>query len=197
LNPLVLSLGLVYFGVVAMNYTLGFFLPSIIRDFGLSNLQTGFVAAIPSAVGALSMVVWGRRSDRHGERKWHLVFALAVGALSFAGASLTPSPQIKILCFAIAAFGIYGSQPVFWTLPSAFLSGASAAAGIAVINAFANLSGFVGPYVMGWLKTSTGSYRGGLLLVAAMAGLATLIVIGLGQHSAFRHAGSSPRDGRK
>ncbi|RVT97991.1 MFS transporter [Rhodovarius crocodyli] len=180
-NPLVLALGFVYFGVVAMNYTVGFFLPSIIREFGLSNLQTGFVAAIPSLVGAISMVVWGRRSDAAGERKWHLVFALAVGACSFAAAAVIQEPVLKILCFAIAAFGIYGSQPVFWTLPGSFLSGAAAAAGIAVINSLANLSGFAGPYVMGWIKTSTGDFTGGLLLVACVAGLATLVVAMIGR----------------
>jgi nitrate/nitrite transporter NarK len=169
-----------------MNYTLGFFLPLIVKEFGLSNLQVGFVVAIPAAVGALSMVVWGRRSDRRGERKWHLVFALAVAASSFTAAALTPSPQIKIACFALAAFGIYGCQPVFWTLPSAFLSGASAAAGIAIINSCANLSGFAGPYAMGWLRTTTGTYTSGLLLVAAIAGVATLTVVGLPRHQTAR-----------
>ena len=196
LNPLVLALGLVYFGVVAMNYTMGFFLPLIIREFGLSNLQIGFVAAIPFAVGAMAMVGWGRRSDRRGERKWHLVFSLAVGALSFAAASVAQSPQIKIICFAMAAFGIYGNQPVFWTYPAAFLSGASAAAGIAVINSFANLSGFFGPYVMGWLKTTTGSYTGGLRMVAAIAALATLIVVGLKPPYGSRGAVGQPAAGR-
>lgn len=180
-HPMVLALGLVYFSVVYMNYTLGFFLPTIIKDFGLSNLQTGFVSMIPALVGAISMVVWGRRSDRRDERKWHLVFALGIGASSFAAAALMQSPVLTMLCFSIAAFGIYGCQPVFWTLPGAFLSGSGAAAGIAVINAVANLSGFFGPSVMGWVKTTTGSYSGALLLAAGMAGLATLIVASLGR----------------
>ncbi|WP_245513328.1 MFS transporter [Enterovirga rhinocerotis] len=181
INPIVLGLGFVYFGVVAMNYTVGFFLPSIIREFGLTNLQTGFVAAIPSLVGAISMVVWGRRSDRKRERRWHLVFPVAVGAVSFAAAAVIQDPVLKILCFSIAAFGIYGCQPVFWALPGNFLSGASAAAGIAIINSLANLSGFTGPYVMGWVKTQTGSFTGGLLIVAATAGLATLVAAVVGR----------------
>jgi nitrate/nitrite transporter NarK len=127
------------------------------------------------------MVFWGRRSDRTGERKWHLVFTLGVCALSMAAAAIAADPVVKMVCFMLAAFGTYASLPVFWTLPSAFLSGASAAVGIAAINAFANLSGFSGPYVMGWIKTSTGEYTGGLLLVAAIAGVATLIVLGMAQ----------------
>jgi nitrate/nitrite transporter NarK len=86
-----------------------------------------------------------------------------------------------MLCFAIAAFGIYGCQPVFWTLPGTFLSGGAAAAGIATINALANLSGFMGPSVMGWIKTTTGSYSSGLLLAAGMAALATLVVASFGR----------------
>lgn len=180
-HPMVLLLGLVYFSVVYMNYTLGFFLPTIIREFGLSTLQTGLVAAIPPIVGTVAMVLWGRRSDRHGERKWHLVFALAVGASCFAAAALVQSPVLMMLCFAVAAFGIYGCQPVFWTLPGSFLSGGAAAAGIATINALANLSGFLGPSVMGWIKTTTGSFSPGLLLAAGMAALATLLVASFGR----------------
>lgn len=178
-SPIVLALSYIYFGIVAMNYTLGFFLPSIIREFGLSNLQTGFVAAIPSAVGTVSMMLWGRHSDRSGERRWHLIGALSLGAICFAAAALVQDPVLKILCFSVSALGIYGCHPVFWTLPSGFLSGAEAAAGIASINALANLSGFAGPYAMGWIKTATGEYTGGLLLVAAMAGAAVLVVLGL------------------
>ncbi len=178
-SPIVLALSYIYFGIVAMNYTLGFFLPSIIREFGLTNLQTGFVAAIPSAVGTFSMMFWGRHSDRKGERRLHLIGALSLGALGFAAAALVQDPVLKIVCFSISALGIYGCHPVFWTLPSGFLSGAAAAAGIASINALANLSGFVGPYAMGWIKTATGEYTGGLLLVAAMAGAAVLVVLGL------------------
>ncbi|HEY4250665.1 MAG TPA: MFS transporter [Roseomonas sp.] len=177
-NPIVLALSLVYFGVVAMNYTIGFFLPSIVHDFGLSTFQTGLVIALPSLVGTINMALWGRRSDRRGERKWHLVTVLAIATVSFAAAALVQDPVLKMLCFCCAAFGIYGCHPVFWSLPAAFLSGASAAAGIAIINALANLSGFFGPYVMGWVKTTTGDYQAGLLIVAATAALATLIAIG-------------------
>jgi ACS family tartrate transporter-like MFS transporter len=178
-NPLILALSLVYFGIVGVNYTLGFFLPSIVHDFGLTSLQTGFVAAIPPLAGAIGMVIWGRRSDRIGERKWHLVFTMGVSALSLAAAAIVPDSILKMVCFTFVAFGVYSSLPVFWTLPSAFLSGVSAAAGIAVINSLANLSGFLGPYAMGWIKTSTGKYTDGLLVVAAIAGIATLIIVGL------------------
>jgi MFS transporter, ACS family, tartrate transporter len=178
-HPMVLLLGMVYFSVVYMNYTLGFFLPTIIRDFGLTPLQTGLLAAIPAAVGALSMVFWGRRSDRQKERKWHLVFALGVGGVCFALAAMASAPVLVMLCFSVAAFGIYGSQPVFWTMPGTFLAGGAAAAGIAIINSLANLSGFMGPSIMGWVKDTTGSYSAGLLLAAGMAILATVVVANL------------------
>ncbi|CAN5147996.1 MFS transporter [soil metagenome] len=175
-HPIVLLLGLVYFSVVMMNYTLGFFLPTIIKGFGLSNLQTGFAAAVPALVGAISMVVWGRRSDRRGERKWHLVFALAVGAVCFGLAGVFESPWLIMLSFSIAAFGIYGSQPVFWTFPSTFLTGGAAAAGIAVINSMANLSGFFGANIMARVKDATGSFNDGLLLAAGLAAISAIAV---------------------
>jgi MFS transporter, ACS family, tartrate transporter len=174
-NPIVLALSLVYFGIVAMNYSLNFFLPLIVKDFGLSNFQTGLVVAIPSIVGTVSMVFWGRRSDRQRERKWHLSFALFVGAVCFGLTSVIQDPVLKMVFFSIAAFGIYAALPVLWTLPTSMLSGASAAAGIAIINSLANLSGFAGPYVMGWVKTSTGEYKIGLIIVAAIGLLATIV----------------------
>ncbi|WP_180970461.1 MFS transporter [Burkholderia sp. WAC0059] len=181
-NPMVIALSLIYFSMTYLNYTLGFFLPTIIHDFGLSDQKTGLMATIPSAVGAVCMAFWGWHSDRKDERKWHLAFALAVGSVCYLAASLMHTPLAIIVCFCIAAFGIYGAMPVFWTLPSTFLSGASAAAGIAVINAIANLSGFTGPYLMGWLKSVTGGYTAGMLAAAILGGIATLTVAGFGRH---------------
>jgi predicted MFS family arabinose efflux permease len=107
-NPIVLALSLVYFGIVAMNYSLNFFLPLIVKDFGLSNFQTGLVVAIPSIVGTVSMVFWGRRSDRQRE---HLSFALFVGTVCFVLTSAIQDPVLKMVFFSVAAFGIYAALP--------------------------------------------------------------------------------------
>ncbi len=175
----VLGLALVYFGAVATNYGVGYFMPTIVKDFGLTNLQTGFVSAIPYVVGTLGMIWYGRRSDRHMERKWHAAVALAIAAVGIGASGFFPDPYIKMALLSFGAFGVFSVLPVFWTLPTAFLSGASAAAGIAIINALGNLSGFFGPSVMGYLKKTTGSFQAGLLCLAGAAVVALVVVLSL------------------
>jgi D-galactonate transporter len=187
-HPRVWALALVYFGLVACNYGVGFWLPQIIKAFGLSNAMTGWVTAIPYAVGAAFMVWYGYRSDRRGERKIHTAVALAIAAAGIAASTLTSNPTLTVIAFAIGACGVFGTLPVFWTLPTAVLSGTAAAAGIAVINSIGNLAGFAGPYAMGWIKDATGSFTGGLLLIAALAVVAMIIVLLLGHDHALEKA---------
>lgn len=178
-NTRVLLLSFVYFGAVAANYSLGFFLPQIVRDFGLSFGWTGVVAAIPYVVGTLGMVYWGRHSDRTGERREHVALAALVAGLGIAASTVIDDPVGKMIAFSIAGAGVFAVLPVFWTLPTAFLSGTAAAGGIAIINSIGNLSGFAGPFVMGRMKDATGSYAVGLLAVAATVFLAMLIALSL------------------
>jgi D-galactonate transporter len=177
-DPRVLVLALIYFGAVATNYGIGFWLPQIIKGFGgLTALEIGLITAIPYAVGLVSMILWGRRSDQRMERKAHTAIPLFVAALGIAAAAVVDEPVIKMAALTVAGFGVFSSLPVFWTLPAAFLSGPAAAAGIAIINALGNLSGFAGPYAMGWIKDATGSFSGGLLVIAAVALIAMVAVI--------------------
>ena len=187
-NPRVLVLALVYFGAVATNYGLGFFLPQIIKAFGISNLAVGFVTAIPFFVGLVGMVLWGRRSDRLRERKVHTAVALAVAAIGIGAAALIDDPTLKMTCLAIAGFGIFACLPTFWTLPTAFLSGPAAAGGIAIINSIGNLSGFAGPFVMGWIRDRTGSFTGGMLCISAAAVMGTILVLVLPHNAALETA---------
>ena len=145
LNPKVLALSLVYFGAVATNYGLSFFLPQIVKAFGVSNFQAGLVAALPYVVGLVSIVWWGRRSDRKRERRFHLAFPLFVASAGIGLSTALDDPTMKMVALSVAGFGIFGCLPVFWTFPAAFLSGAAAAGGIALINSIGNLAGFVGP----------------------------------------------------
>jgi MFS transporter, ACS family, tartrate transporter len=150
-----------------MNYGLSFFLPQIVKAFGLTNLQTGFVTLASYAIGAAGMIYWGLRSDKDGERKLHLVIALFLAAAGIAASAFVDNPYIKMLLISVGSFGVFVALPLIWTLPTAFLSGAAAAGGIAAINALGNLSGFLGPYVVGYIKDRTGSFTGGLLAIAA------------------------------
>jgi D-galactonate transporter len=190
-NPHVIGLSLVYFGAVATNYGLGFFLPQIVKAFGLTTFMTTVVSAAPYAVGTIAMVWWGRRSDRLAERRWHTAIPLFIAAAGIAASTVLDDPTLKMIAFCVAGFGIFACLPVFWTLPTAFLSGAAAAAGIAVINSIGNLAGFAGPFAMGWIKDHTGSYAGGLLLLAGLGVIAMGVVLSLSHNDALERAPAS------
>jgi D-galactonate transporter len=182
------ALALAYFGGVACTYGVGFWLPQIIKAFGYSNEMTGLITAIPYAIGAVCMVWYGRNSDARAERKWHLSIALLLAAAGIAASTLTSNPALTVLAFTVGSCGVFAALPVFWTLPTAMLSGSAAAAGIAVINSIGNLAGFAGPYAMGWVKDHTGSFDGGLLLIAALAVVAMVIVLVLGHDHSLEKA---------
>jgi D-galactonate transporter len=180
----VIGLSLVYFGAVATNYGLSFFLPQIVKAFGLNTFLTTLVSATPYVIGVVAMVWWGRRSDRLAERRFHTAFPLFLAAAGIAVSTALDDPTLKMISLCVAGFGIFACLPVFWTLPTAFLSGAAAAAGIAVINSIGNLAGFAGPFAMGWIRDHTGSYAGGLLLLAGLGIIAMGIVLILGHDEA-------------
>ena len=185
----VLTLALVYFGGVAAIYGLGFWLPQIVQSFGgLTKFQIGLITAIPYLVGTVTMVPWGRRSDRVMERKLHVAIPLVVAAAGLVLAGLVANPMLKMVLISIAAFGVFANMPVFWTLPAAFLSGAAAAAGIAIINSLGNLAGFVGPYAMGWIRDATGGFGGGLLLIGVLALVGAVAVMLLRHDTRLEHA---------
>jgi D-galactonate transporter len=191
-NPKVIALSLVYFGAVAMNYGLSFFLPQIVKTFGMTTFMTTVVSAAPYAVGTIAMVWWGLRSDRAGERRWHTAIPLLIAAAGIAASTVLDDPTLKMIAFCVAGFGIFACLPVFWTLPTAFLSGAAAAAGIAVVNSIGNLAGFAGPFAMGWIKDHTGSYTGGLLLLAGLGIVAIGITLSLRHDDALERAPAVP-----
>jgi D-galactonate transporter len=190
-NPRVLALSVVYFGAVATNYGLSFFLPQIVKAFGLNTFLTTLVSAAPYVVGVVGMVWWGRRSDRVIERRLHTAIPLFVAAAGIAVSTALDDPTLKMIALCVAGFGIFACLPVFWTLPTAFLSGAAAAAGIAAINSIGNLAGFAGPFAMGWIKDHTGSYTGGLLLLSALGIIAMLTVLMLGHSELTKRAAAA------
>lgn len=192
-NPKVLALSVVYFGAVATNYGTAFWLPQIVKGFGLTNLQTGFVTAIPYVIGTIGMVWYGLRSDRSLERKGHVAVALLLAAVGIGASTLVTDPVLKMVSLSVGAFGVFAVLPVFWTLPTAFLSGASAAAGIAAINSLGNLAGFFGPYAMGAIKDATGSFNGGLLFIAALAVVGMVVVLSLHHDTALERTPTPAR----
>lgn len=178
-HPRILAFGLVYFGIVTSLYGIGFWMPQLIKAFGLTNLQTGFVTAIPFLVSAVMMVVISRHSDRTMERVWHVAGPAFLGGIGFVWAAYTANPTIGMVALTIASVGIFAALPTFWTLPTSLLSGTAAAGGIALINAIGNIGGYVGPYLVGWIRDTTQSFASGLLALAGflfMAGIVTLLL---------------------
>ena len=183
-NPRVWGLGMVYFGVVYGLYAVSFFLPTIVAGFAetfdttYSLLETGLIVAVPFAVAAVAMVAWSRHSDHTGERVWHVAAPIFLGAVSIPVALYLQSPFTVMIAVTLTAVGIFSALPVFWYLPSTFLSGVGAAAGIALVNSLGNSAGFAGPYITGWLSDRTGSNKAGLWVVGlAMLGAAILVLM--------------------
>ncbi|WP_029077554.1 MFS transporter [Bradyrhizobium sp. th.b2] len=176
-DPRVLALSLVYFGTSAGLYTLGVWAPQIIKAFGLSSLQVGFLNAVPATIAVIAMVLWARHSDRTGERTWHVVLACLVASAGLALAGLWTGLAAVIAALTLVNIGISSSKPPLWSMPTMFLSGSAAAAGIATINSIGNLGGFVGPAMIGWIKERTGSFEGGLYFVAALLVLSAVLTL--------------------
>ncbi|MFJ4289374.1 MFS transporter [Cupriavidus sp. NPDC089707] len=160
-------------------YTLGFYLPTLIKDAGAVNgVQIGLLSAIPYCVAVVAMVLVGRSSDRHGERRWHLAGIMLVGAFglvasAFAGQNLV----LAVISLSIAAAGIISFSPIMWTLPTAFLGGATAAACIGAINSLANLGGFVSPYLIGWIRDTYHSTAPAIFIIAGALVAGALIAL--------------------
>jgi len=178
--------GLIYFGIVIGVYGMSLWLPQIVKGFGeLSNQQVGLITAIPHAFGAGAMVIWGRHSDKAGERVWHMALAAFAGAGGLvASAFLASAPIVALSAMTFAAIGIYSALPVFWTLPTAILRGTAAAGGIALINSLGNLSGYLGPSMVGYLKDQTGSFQSGLIMLGGFLAMAGLLVFAVTRNRA-------------
>jgi ACS family tartrate transporter-like MFS transporter len=176
LNPTVWLFSALYAALMMGVYGFGLWAPQIVKSLGnLTNQQVGLVLVIPYACATLAMVFWGRHSDRTGERKWHLALPGVVGMIGFLYGGFTGNFYVAVIGFTLGAIGIYASLPLFWALPTAILGGSAAAGGIALINSVGNLSGYLGPFVIGKLKDLTHSFAAGLLVIAGSLGLAAIL----------------------
>lgn len=191
LDKRVLALSLVYFGTSAGLYTLGIWSPQIIKTLGVSSMTVGLLNAIPAVMAVAAMVLWARHSDKTGERSWHVIAACVVAAAGLFMAGSTASIVGVILALTIVNCGISASKPPLWSMPTLFLSGSAAAAGIATINSLGNLGGFVGPFIIGLIKQQTGSYTWGLWFVAGLLILSSLVVLWLSASSRKAQASDS------
>jgi ACS family tartrate transporter-like MFS transporter len=176
-DPRVLTLAVIYFGTSAGLYTLGLWAPLIIRQYGFGSFETGLLVGVPSILAVIAMILWARHSDRTEERTWHVVIPCVVACLGFVFAGQADTALLIVLALVIVNIGISAAKAPLWAMPSMFLSGAGAAAGIAMINSIGNLGGFVGPFAIGWLKNVTGGYAAGLYVVGATLAVSAVVTL--------------------
>jgi ACS family tartrate transporter-like MFS transporter len=170
--------GVIYFLIVVTIYGVTFFLPQIVKGLGtFSNLKIGLLSALPYLCAAITMVLVGISSDRTSERRWHLALSAFVGAVGLVLSARAHSPTSALLALSLAAAGLWGTFGPFWSVPPEFLRGTAAASGIAVINSLGNAGGFVGPFLMGFLKEVTHSFGGGLQILAVALASAGVVVL--------------------
>ena len=184
-NTKVWLLCLAYFGFVMGLYGVGFWLPTLIKTSGISNATTiGWLTAIAYLAAVVCMIVVSRHSDQTRERRWHVAVPGVVGALGLVVSTIVPQiPLWAVVTLTAATMGILTGLTQFWVLPPSFLGGTAAAAGIALINSVGNLAGFVSPFIVGWIKTATGSTNSGLYVIAASLIVGSAVVLSIPKRS--------------
>jgi ACS family tartrate transporter-like MFS transporter len=187
-HPKVLLLALAYFCIVSGSYGVEFFMPSILRQWYNLNFNTlTWLIILPPVLALTGQIFVGWSSDRTQERRLHAVVPIALGAVAL---GLLPATQghlaLTVACFMFAFVGFKSYLPVFWTLPSLFMTETAAAGSIGLINSIGNLGGFLGPSLMGKVETLTGSFVGGIagLCVSMVASATILFCLGLGKKGA-------------
>jgi MFS family permease len=184
-NRWVWTLAMIYFGFIYGLYSLAFFLPTIIHGFEAQDgvkfdvLQQGMVTAIPYLPAAVVLYFWSRDATVRGVRRWHIWIPAVIGGISIPLALFMGSPTRTVMVITVTACAIFAALPNFWTIPPRFLSGAAAAAGIALINTAGNFAGFAAGYITGVLKDWTGSYVVSMFLVGAMMLLSGVLMIAM------------------
>jgi D-galactonate transporter len=178
-SPRVLLMSLIYFSFVMGLYGVSFWLPTIIKATGVTDaFMIGLLSAIPFAAAVVGMVLVARSADRRRERRWHIALPAFAGALGLVlSVTWAHNTVLAMTALTLATMGILTTLPLFWSLPTAFLAGTGAAAGIALINSIGNLAGFLSPYAVGWLKQATAANDSGMYMLAAFMVLGGLLAV--------------------
>ena len=164
----ILILAAIQFGFTLGSYGIGIWLPLILKEYHLSTLAIGWIAAIPYLFATVGMLLWARYVDRKGRRVVNLAIACVLGGAGLVAPILSGSLALALIGFSAALIGVTAARSIFWSIPTRFLTGVAAAGGLAFINSIGTVGGFAGPYMMGWLKEFSGSYVFGLTAVAAI-----------------------------
>jgi ACS family tartrate transporter-like MFS transporter len=191
-SPTIWLLALGGFGINGAAYGLVLFLPQMIKALGVSTALTPLVNAVPFAITSFVMIFWARHSDKTGERNWHAALPALICAVGLLSCLFLHSPLAIMSALTLGIAGVFCFVSVFWAFPSAMLSGAAAAGGFALINCFANLSSFLGPYVLGWSKDWTGNFNAGLLVIGCGPLLSAGVALSIRSVKRFESAEARP-----
>jgi MFS family permease len=175
----VLILAAIQFGFTLASYGIGIFLPLILKEYQLSNWAIGWISAIPYLFASAGMILWARYVDQKGRRIVNLAIACLLGGAGLVAPIVSGSLAIGLMGFSAALVGVTAARAIFWTIPTRFLTGVAAAGGLAFINSIGTVGGFVGPFMMGWLREFSGSYVVGLTAVAVIMIAATVASMSL------------------
>ena len=191
--PRLWLLTLIFFCAVSSNVTIGFWVPSLIQGLGVtSKIMIGLLSAVPYIVALIGMVLVSRHSDRTIERRYHSALPFLACALGLIGIGwFASTPGLAFASLSVAVAGQLSGNFVFWTIPQALLTGTAVAGGIALINSLGSLSGWVGPWVVGWLEDVTGKTASGLYVVAGLEVLAAILILLFGPRRSVRTDGTS------
>jgi ACS family tartrate transporter-like MFS transporter len=178
-DPRILILTGISFGFTSGSNGVGIWLPQMLKDYRLTNIQIGFVSAVPYLFATAGMLIWAWHVDRTGRRIRNLTISCLIAGVAFACSLFFNSLVPSLVMLTVALVGISSARAIFFTIPQRFLTGAAIASGLAFINAVASIGGFVGPFIVGWLKDATGTFVSGMIAMAGMLVLATALSTGL------------------
>jgi ACS family tartrate transporter-like MFS transporter len=185
INPRVLALGAIHFAQAGVSVGMAVFVTLIIKQLGLTNMETGWLTAVPFIFGTIGILVWGGISDRMNERKWNLTLSCLCMAAGLAMAGMFVGTYLSVAGLSIAMIGLYASNAHLFPIPSMFLTGAAAASGIAWVNSLGILAGGITSPVIGYLRDASGNFQSGLYFLAALGVMGAVVtVIGVRETSA-------------
>lgn len=176
-DPRIFVLSILQFGFTVGSYGIGIFLPQILGEHHLSILAIGLLSAVPYICGCMATVLWSGSVDRRGRRSLNLAITCALGAAGLLISVWIPSLAMAMIGLTIAIIGVTSARGIFWSIPPQFLAGSGAASGLALISSIGAFGGFMGPVLMGWLKTATGSFSSGLVCMAVLIAISGVLAL--------------------
>ncbi|MHB1653459.1 MAG: MFS transporter [Desulfitobacteriaceae bacterium] len=190
----VLKLALIYFMWITGFWGFGFWLPTVLKSVsGWSNASIGWIIIIPMTMALIGFIINGNSSSRTGEKRWHMAIPMFLGAIGIGLGSFVTNPSLSFVLICVSAIGVYVGMGVWWTYPTSFLSGSAAAGAVGLINSVGNLGGWVGPYLVGFVKNQTGSFTWAYLYLAFSLTVAGILILTLRKNQMGMESSTSER----